>query len=115
MSGKNLVLQLWPKMVSVNLITVLFDHQYLWKESIHFLDFLYDILYLYDALASCTSCTIRLQDSLIINISPHIIPGTFSCYHFLFRRFSFFLHLVQVSNRDIVSFTDGGLERHGAL
>ena len=41
MPEKNLVLQLWPKMLSANLIAVFFDHQYLWKESIHLLHFLY--------------------------------------------------------------------------
>ena len=40
MSGKGLVLQLWLKILSANQITVFFDHQYLWKESIDILDFL---------------------------------------------------------------------------
>ena len=39
MSGKNLILQ-WPKMLSANQIAVFFDHQYLWKKLIGFLDFL---------------------------------------------------------------------------
>ena len=39
MSGKNLVLQLWAKMLSTNQVAVLFDHQYLWKESIDTFDF----------------------------------------------------------------------------
>ena len=34
-------LQFWPKMLSANQITVLFDHQYIWKQSIYFLDFLH--------------------------------------------------------------------------
>ena len=33
MSGKNVVLHLWPKMLSANQIAVFFDDQYLWKES----------------------------------------------------------------------------------
>ena len=32
MSGKKLILQLWPNMSSANQIVVFFDHQYLWKE-----------------------------------------------------------------------------------
>ena len=40
-SGKNLALELWPKMFSASLIVVFFDHQYLWKESINILDFLH--------------------------------------------------------------------------
>ena len=32
---EKLVLQLWPKMLSANQIAVLFDHEYLWKESIN--------------------------------------------------------------------------------
>ena len=39
MSGKNLVLQLWAKMLSTNQVAVLSDHQYLWKESIDTFDF----------------------------------------------------------------------------
>ena len=39
MSGKNLVLQLWAKMLSTNQVAVLFDHQYLRKESIDTFDF----------------------------------------------------------------------------
>ena len=38
MPGKNAFLQLWPRMLSA--IAVFFDHQYLWKESSHLLDFL---------------------------------------------------------------------------
>ena len=41
MFGKNLVLQLWPNMLSMNKVTVFIDHQYLWKESIHTLDILH--------------------------------------------------------------------------
>ena len=33
------VLQLWPKMLSINQITVVFGHQYLWKESTDTTDF----------------------------------------------------------------------------
>ena len=39
MSGKNLVLQLWPRMLSANQIAVFFDDQSLWKGSIDLLDF----------------------------------------------------------------------------
>ena len=41
MSRKNLLLQLWPEMLSANQIAVLFDHQYLLKESRDLLDFMY--------------------------------------------------------------------------
>ena len=34
MYGENLVLQLWPEMHSTNQIAVVFDHQYVRKESI---------------------------------------------------------------------------------
>ena len=37
MSEKNLVLSLWPKMLSTNQTSVFFDHQYLWKKSINIL------------------------------------------------------------------------------
>ena len=40
MFGKNVFLQLWSKMFSTNLIALFFDHQHLWKESIHTFDFL---------------------------------------------------------------------------
>ena len=38
---KNLNLQLWPKMPPVSQIAGSFDHQYLRKESVNLLDFLY--------------------------------------------------------------------------
>ena len=38
MSWKNMVLQLWPKMLSTNQISAFSDHQYFWKESIEGLD-----------------------------------------------------------------------------
>ena len=41
MSGKNLVLQLWPKMLSTNQIAVFFEHQFIRKELINLLDFLH--------------------------------------------------------------------------
>ena len=41
MSGKNLTLQLWPEMLSVNQIAVFFDHQYFWKEPMDLIDFLH--------------------------------------------------------------------------
>ena len=41
MAGKNLVLPLWYKMLSTNQIAVFFDHQYLSKEFIDTLVFLY--------------------------------------------------------------------------
>ena len=41
MSGKNLVLSLWPNKLSSNQIAGFFDHQYLWKESSDILCFLY--------------------------------------------------------------------------
>ena len=37
---KNIVFQLWPKTLSAS-VPVLFDHQYLWKESSNLLDFLH--------------------------------------------------------------------------
>ena len=39
MSGKILVLQLWPQMLSTNQVAVFFDHQNIWKESIDTFDF----------------------------------------------------------------------------
>ena len=39
MSRKNLVLQLWPKMLSANKIAVFFNHQFLCTESSNLLDF----------------------------------------------------------------------------
>ena len=33
MSRKILILQLWPKMLSISQIAVFFHHQYLWTES----------------------------------------------------------------------------------
>ena len=38
-SGKYLVPQLWPKMLSADQIAAFFDHQYLWKGSINLLGF----------------------------------------------------------------------------
>ena len=38
--GKNLVLQLWPKMLLTNHTAGFFDREYLWKESIDVLVFL---------------------------------------------------------------------------
>ena len=38
-SGKNLLLQLWPKVLSTSWIGVLLHHQFLWKESTDTLDF----------------------------------------------------------------------------
>ena len=38
-SAKYHVLQLWPKMLSINQIAVFFGHQYLWKESTDTTDF----------------------------------------------------------------------------
>ena len=55
MSGKNLVLELWPKMLSVNQIAVFFDHRYLWKESIDTLDFLPGINYQGDVASETTT------------------------------------------------------------
>ena len=41
MSGKNVVLQFWCKMLSTNRFAVFFYHQYLCKESISTIDFLH--------------------------------------------------------------------------
>ena len=41
MPEKNLIVQLWPAMLSTNQIAVFLDHQYFWKESIFTLDFLH--------------------------------------------------------------------------
>ena len=41
MSGKNLVLQLWPKLPSTNQIALPFDYEYLLKELIDTLDLLH--------------------------------------------------------------------------
>ena len=41
MSGKNLVLELWPKMLSANQIAGIFDHLYLLKGLIPHIDFLH--------------------------------------------------------------------------
>ena len=41
MSGKNLVLELWPKMLSANQIAGIFDHLYLLKGLIPHFDFLH--------------------------------------------------------------------------
>ena len=40
-SWKNLVLRLWPKMLSTNQNAGFFDHQYLWKESSSVIVFLH--------------------------------------------------------------------------
>ena len=37
MSAKNLVLQLWPKMLSIHQTAELFDHQHIWNESVDIL------------------------------------------------------------------------------
>ena len=78
MSWKNLILRLWLKMLSTNQIAVFFDHQYLWKESINILDFLFwdnnqgkiglRLLVLFGR-GQLGPCPVRLQDSLIINIT----------------------------------------------
>ena len=41
MSGKNLVPQLWPKILSTNQTPGFLDSEYLWKESIDVLGFLH--------------------------------------------------------------------------
>ena len=41
MSGKNLVLELWSKILSANQVVVYVDHQYLSNELSYFLDFLH--------------------------------------------------------------------------
>ena len=79
MSGKDLVLQLWLKMLPTNKIIVYFDHPYVWKEWNDLIHFqcgdnhqrkegsVWDYRFCL-GVTSCTPCSIRLQNSLIINI-----------------------------------------------
>ena len=76
MSGENLVVKLWPKMLSTNQIAVFFDFQCLWKERISLLDFFHGDqkssfwdYYFWLSVTRCASRPVRLQDCLIINIS----------------------------------------------
>ena len=46
MSKKNMVPQLWPKIVSANQIAVLFDHQHIWNKPLYILAFLHGDIYL---------------------------------------------------------------------
>ena len=77
-SRKNLVLQLCPKILSINQILAFFDDQYISQLSINTSVFCLQIAleekricdyHFYLDLTSCVSCQIRLQDSLMINIS----------------------------------------------
>lgn len=42
-SEKNLVFQLWPKMLLISQTAEFLNHQYLWKESLNMLDFLHEV------------------------------------------------------------------------
>ena len=53
---KNLVLQLWLKMISTSQIAVFFDHQYLWKESIDLLNFVHGHSHQVKVASGITSC-----------------------------------------------------------
>ena len=54
MSGKNLVLELWPKMLSANQIAGIFDHLYLLKGLIPYFDFLHTGRHPWKEEAECT-------------------------------------------------------------
>ena len=79
MSMKNLVLHLWTKLLSANQIAVFFDLQCLWKDTYlsyfllygdnHQTKLAFDTAKFYLGVANCASCPIRMQYSLIINIS----------------------------------------------
>ena len=69
MPVKNLIFQLWPKILLINHPEGLFDHQYPWNQLTDVLDFLHKDYPFWLGVASCASNLIRLQDSLIINIS----------------------------------------------
>ena len=56
MSGKNLVLELWPKMLSANQIAGIFDHLYLLKGLIPHFDCLHGCRHPWKEEAECNIC-----------------------------------------------------------
>ena len=64
-AGKNLVPQLWLKMLATNEIAGFFDHQYFWKKSINILDFVHEDNHQRKTAFQMPGCMARLACQIV--------------------------------------------------